>query len=98
MVAVAIYSADAALRPRLEQLFRSELVYTVASVTNDPEAVSQLLEQRRPPTETLERYFRHRLDAGQAKVQFVVRAIAEERVVVGVALADVGGDAVVRSA
>jgi DNA-binding NarL/FixJ family response regulator len=47
MVAVAIYSADPALRPRLEQLLRSELGYTVASVTNDPEAVSQLIEQGR---------------------------------------------------
>ena len=46
MVAVAIYSADPALRPRLEQLLRSELGHTVASVTNDPEAVSQLIEQR----------------------------------------------------
>jgi DNA-binding NarL/FixJ family response regulator len=49
-VAVAIYSADPALRPRLEQLLRSELGYTVASVTNDPEAVSQLIEQRRVDT------------------------------------------------
>jgi hypothetical protein len=40
MVAVAIYSADPTLRPRLEQLLRSELGYTVASVT-------QLIEQRR---------------------------------------------------
>jgi DNA-binding NarL/FixJ family response regulator len=50
MVAVAIYSADPTLRPRLEQLLRSELGYTVASVTNDPEAVSQLIEQRRVDT------------------------------------------------
>jgi DNA-binding NarL/FixJ family response regulator len=50
MVAVAIYSADPALRPRLEQLLRSEPGYTVASVTNDPAAVSQLIEQRRVDT------------------------------------------------
>jgi DNA-binding NarL/FixJ family response regulator len=50
MVAVAIYSADPALRPRLEQLLRSELGYTVASVTNDSAAVSQLIEQRRVDT------------------------------------------------
>jgi DNA-binding NarL/FixJ family response regulator len=47
MVAVAIYSADPAFRLRLEQLLRSELGYIVASVTNDPAAVSQLIEQRR---------------------------------------------------
>jgi DNA-binding NarL/FixJ family response regulator len=46
MVAVAIYSADPAFRLRLEQLLRAELGYTIASVTNDPAAVSQLIEQR----------------------------------------------------
>src|SRR4029453_17730821 len=46
MVAVAIYSADSAFRLRLEQLLRAELGYTIASVTNDPAAVSQLIEQR----------------------------------------------------
>src|SRR5262249_30839833 len=50
MVAVAIYSADPVLRLRLEQLLRTELGYTVASVTNDPTAVSQLIEQRRVDT------------------------------------------------
>lgn len=50
MVAVAIYSADPAFRLRLEQLLRAELGYTVASVTNDPAAVSQLIEQRRVDT------------------------------------------------
>jgi DNA-binding NarL/FixJ family response regulator len=50
MVAVAIYSADPAFRLRLEQLLRTELGYTVASVTNDPAAVSQLIEQRRVDT------------------------------------------------
>jgi DNA-binding NarL/FixJ family response regulator len=50
MVAVAIHSADPALRLRLEQLLRAELGYTVASVTNDPAAVSQLIEQRRVDT------------------------------------------------
>ena len=50
MVAVAIYSADSAFRLRLEQLLRAELGYTVASVTNDPAAVSQLIEQRRVDT------------------------------------------------
>src|SRR5262245_31066823 len=42
MVAVAIYSADPALRLRLEQLLRMELGYTVASVTHDPAAVSRM--------------------------------------------------------
>jgi DNA-binding NarL/FixJ family response regulator len=46
MVAVAIYSADPAFRLRLEQLLRAELGYTIATVTNDPAAVSQLIEQR----------------------------------------------------
>jgi DNA-binding NarL/FixJ family response regulator len=50
MVAVAIYSADPALRPRLEQLLRAELRYTVTSVTNDPAAVSRLIEQSRVDT------------------------------------------------
>src|SRR5262249_25168565 len=50
MVSVAIYSADPAFRLRLEQLLRAELRYTVASVTNDPEAGSQLIEQRRVDT------------------------------------------------
>jgi DNA-binding NarL/FixJ family response regulator len=50
MVAVAIYSADPAFRLRLEQLLRAELGYTVASVTSDPAAVSQLIEQRRVDT------------------------------------------------
>jgi hypothetical protein len=50
MVAVAIYSADSAFRLRLEQLLRAELGYTVASVTHDPAAVSQLIEQRRVDT------------------------------------------------
>src|SRR6516162_552894 len=50
MVAVAIYSADPAFRLRLEQLLRAELGYTVASVTNDPAAVSRLIEQRRVDT------------------------------------------------
>ena len=50
MVAVAIYSADPAFRLRLEQLLRAELGYTVASVTNDAAAVSQLIEQRRVDT------------------------------------------------
>ena len=50
MVAVAIYSADSAFRLRLEQLLRAELGYTVASVTNDPAAVSQLIEQRHVDT------------------------------------------------
>ena len=50
MVAVAIYSADPAFRLRLEHLLRAELGYTVASVTNDPAAVSQLIEQRRVDT------------------------------------------------
>src|SRR5262249_9864948 len=50
MVAVAIYSADPAFRRRLEQLLRAELGYTVASVTNDPAAVSRLIEQRRVDT------------------------------------------------
>jgi len=61
MVAVAIYSADPALRRRLEQLLRLELGYTVASVTHDPAAVSRLIEQGRvdalvahaPPREQL---------------------------------------------
>jgi DNA-binding NarL/FixJ family response regulator len=48
--AVAIYSADPAFRLRLEQLLRVELGYTVASVTNDPAAVSRLLEQSRVDT------------------------------------------------
>ena len=50
MVAVAIYSADPALRLRLEQLLRMELGYTVASVTHDPAAVSRLIEQSRVDT------------------------------------------------
>jgi DNA-binding NarL/FixJ family response regulator len=50
MVAVAIYSADPALRPRLEQLLRAELRYAVASVTHDPAAVSRLIEQSRVDT------------------------------------------------
>jgi DNA-binding NarL/FixJ family response regulator len=50
MVAVAIYSADRALRLRLEQLIRIELGYTVASVTHDPAAVSRLIEQSRVDT------------------------------------------------
>jgi DNA-binding NarL/FixJ family response regulator len=50
MVAVAIYSADPALRLRLEQLIRIELGYTVASVTHDPAAVSRLIEQSRVDT------------------------------------------------
>ena len=50
MVAVAIYSADSAFRLRLEQLLRAELGYAVASVTNDPAAVNQLIEQRRVDT------------------------------------------------
>ena len=50
MVAVAIYSADPALRLRLEQLLRAELGYTVASVTNDPATVSRLIEQSRVET------------------------------------------------
>ena len=50
MVAVAIYSADPAFRLRLEQLLRAELGYTVAGVTNDPAAGSQLIEQRRVDT------------------------------------------------
>ena len=50
MVSVAIYSADPALRLRLEQLFRVELGYIVASVTYDPAAVSRLLEQSRVDT------------------------------------------------
>jgi len=49
-VAVAIYSADPTFRLRLEQLLRAELGYTVASVTNEPAAVSQLIEQRRVDT------------------------------------------------
>jgi DNA-binding NarL/FixJ family response regulator len=50
MVAVAIYSADPALRLRLERLIRIELGYTVASVTHDPAAVSRLIEQSRVDT------------------------------------------------
>ena len=50
MVAVAIYSADPALRLRLEQLLRIALGYTVASVTHDPAAVSRLIEQSRVDT------------------------------------------------
>jgi DNA-binding NarL/FixJ family response regulator len=50
MVAVAIYSADPALRLRLEHLIRIELGYTVASVTHDPAAVSRLIEQSRVDT------------------------------------------------
>jgi len=50
MVAVAIYSADPALRLRLEQLLRMELGYTVASVTHDPAAVRRLIEQSRVDT------------------------------------------------
>ena len=50
MVAVAIYSADPALRLRLEQLLGMELGYTVASVTHDPAAVSRLIEQSRVDT------------------------------------------------
>ena len=50
MVAVAIYSADPALRLRLEQLLRMELGYTVASATHDPAAVSRLIEQSRVDT------------------------------------------------
>src|SRR5215831_10899383 len=50
MVAVAIYSADPALRLRLEQLLRMELGYTVAGVTHDPAAVSRLIEQSRVDT------------------------------------------------
>ena len=50
MVAVAIYSADPALRLRLEQPLRMELGYTVASVTHDPAAVSRLIEQSRVDT------------------------------------------------
>jgi len=50
MVAVAIYSADPALRLRLEQLIRIELGYTVVSVTHDPAAVSRLIEQSRVDT------------------------------------------------
>jgi DNA-binding NarL/FixJ family response regulator len=50
MVAVAIYSADPALRLRLEQLIRMELGYTVATVTHDPAAVSRLIEQSRVDT------------------------------------------------
>jgi len=50
MVAVAIYSADPALRLRLEQLLRIELGYTVTSVTHDPAAVSRLIEQSRVDT------------------------------------------------
>src|SRR5215831_19407095 len=49
MVAVAIYSADPALRLRLEQLLRMELGYTVA-ITHDPAAVSRLIEQSRVDT------------------------------------------------
>src|SRR5262249_16157348 len=50
MVAVAIYSANPALRLRLEQLLRLELGYTVASVTHDPATVSRLIEQSRVDT------------------------------------------------
>ena len=50
MVAVAIYSADPALRPRLEQLLRAELGYRVAGVTHDPATVSRLIEQSRVDT------------------------------------------------
>jgi DNA-binding NarL/FixJ family response regulator len=50
MVAVAIYSADPAIRLRLEQLLRAELGYTVASVTHNPAAVRRLIEQNRVDT------------------------------------------------
>jgi DNA-binding NarL/FixJ family response regulator len=50
MVAVAIYSADPALRLRLEQLVRAELRYTIAGVTHHSATVSQLIEQRRVDT------------------------------------------------
>jgi DNA-binding NarL/FixJ family response regulator len=50
MVAVAIYSADPALRLRLEQLVRAELSYIVAGVTHDPTIVSRLIEQSRVNT------------------------------------------------
>jgi DNA-binding NarL/FixJ family response regulator len=81
IIAVAIYSTDPALRPRLEQLLRSELGYTVASVTNDPEAVSQLIEQRRvdtvvarAPSRELLTKWRHRHPA----TMFVVIAGSDE--------------------
>ena len=50
MVGVAIYLADPALRPRLEQLLRAELGYRVAGVTHDPATVSRLIEQSRVDT------------------------------------------------
>jgi DNA-binding NarL/FixJ family response regulator len=45
MVAIAIFSADAAMRRSLEQLLREDSTFSIVGVVDDPAAISLLIDQ-----------------------------------------------------
>jgi DNA-binding NarL/FixJ family response regulator len=47
MVAIAIFSADPAMRRSLEQLPREDSTLSIVGVVDDPTAISQLIDQNR---------------------------------------------------
>jgi DNA-binding NarL/FixJ family response regulator len=45
MVAIAIFSADPAMRRNLEQLLREDSTFSIVGAVADPAAISQLIDQ-----------------------------------------------------
>ncbi len=45
MVAIAIFSADPAMRRSLEQLLREDSTFSIVGVVDDPAAISLLIDQ-----------------------------------------------------